>query len=483
MSVGSYRLDPLDRSTIGPFGRREQIVMAACVFGFLLCAVGSVGALAGLAFIGVGLVVCVPIGDESLIARLPVWSGWVLKGRRRRHWVRTLHLTTGAAPAATDPVLPDWLGGLSLLAHPDDGWAAIHDKPSASVTALLQIAGRGFTNLAKDQMDMLLSGWGSVFSCVPADDGLVRLCWSDIARRMPVVDHVEWAAANGAGHDPLQQYLEFAGDQTPMRHDLVLSVTITAGPVKTVEQQHSVLGKLATVVREVIDALDEAQLDAHGPLSGGEIAYLIRAGLVPTSVEPTSARVPGSLVQRLGLMPIEACGPMQSTTSAKQVDVDDVTHRAFWIEKWPEQSQQADWFDKLISADVRGAAQRIVTVVVEPVRVERALSELQQAANQHGADAANAGGGGLTKWNSFKQRKAQAVRDREHELANGADAVAYAGFVLLTVEHGDDLARASKAFERSCTRQRVRVRPLWKRMELGVSAALPLGLGLSREPF
>jgi hypothetical protein len=61
--------------------------------------------------------------------------------------------------------------------------------------------------------------------------------------------------------------------------------------------------------------------------------------------------------------------------------------------------------------------------------------------------------------------------------------VAYTALVTVTVGDPDELNRAAQAMRRRCERHRVMLRPLWGRMDVGVAAALPLGLGLSREPF
>jgi hypothetical protein len=55
--------------------------------------------------------------------------------------------------------------------------------------------------------------------------------------------------------------------------------------------------------------------------------------------------------------------------------------------------------------------------------------------------------------------------------------------VTVTVADLADLQRAAHSVVRRFRRRRVLLRPLWGRMDLGVAAALPLGLGLSREPF
>ena len=65
-----------------------------------------------------------------------------------------------------------------------------------------------------------------------------------------------------------------------------------------------------SAVEIVNDALREAHMRAAGPLPAGEIGYLLRSGLDPTSVDPAGGVRSGSLVQRLGLVPAPAAGPM-----------------------------------------------------------------------------------------------------------------------------------------------------------------------------
>ena len=127
-----------------------------------------------------------------------------------------------------------------------------------------------------------------------------------------------------------------------------------------------------------------------------------------------------------------------------------------------------------------------MTVIVEPVDDDKALAELRSAAARHGGEQ-EAARQGRARWDPFKARRASAVSARESEVANGATAVGYAGLVVVTVAGGAEdsalMQRCSKAVERRFRNRRVLLRPLWGRMELGLAAALPLGLGLSREPF
>ena len=149
----------------------------------------------------------------------------------------------------------------------------------------------------------------------------------------------------------------------------------------------------------------------------------------------------------------------------------------------PEQLQPADWFEPLLGGDdLPEVTQRIFTLVVEPIDDDKALSELRHAASRHGGEQV-AARQGRTRWDPFKARKADAASAREIEVAHGAGAVGYAAVVCVTVADPGQLDRASKAVQRRFRRRRVLLRALWGRMELGLAAALPLGLGLSREPF
>ena len=196
-----YRLDLLDRGLVGRLGRRQLVILGVGATCWLLASISGAGFVPGVITFGASWVVSVPrFGGQVIAEWLPIWCGWTLRGRWSRHWVRPLHLTS-AGLVDDAPSLPPWLGGLRILAHPTEKWAAIHDAPAQTLTVHLQICGTGFTTLSADQMSMLLTGWGSVFQAVPADDGVVRITWSDIARRMPLVGHQEWVDTHGA--DPV----------------------------------------------------------------------------------------------------------------------------------------------------------------------------------------------------------------------------------------------------------------------------------------
>lgn len=478
----TYRLDPLDRGFLGPLTKRQVAVVAVGGLMWVLFGLAGGMMIVGIAPLGVAVLLAIPpLAGQPIVEWIPVWFGWLCRGRWARRWVRPLHLTTGG-PLRSQPSLPPWLGGLRIVAHPVDHWAAIHDTASKTLTAHLQIAGASFSTLSADQMQLLLAGWGQVFSAAPASDGLERITWSDIARKVPNVAHDDWAAglrARDAGQD---RYREFVAATEHVRHDLVFTVTMRAPAFKSGDGQRAAMDQLRSTVTLVLDALGDARLEAHGPLSSGEIAYLMRLGLDPTGVDPPGGARPGSLVHTLGHVPVGAAGPMYAETSTGHVAVDGVVHQTFWVESWPEREQPADWFEPVLGAGVDGVVQRVFTVVHEPLSEAKAVREINTAAARHGGEQ-EAASEGRTRWTAFKARRSNAVAERERELAEGHVPVAFVGLVTLTVENVDDMKRVAEGLKRRSSRHRVLLRSLWGRMDIGYAASLPIGLGLAREPF
>ena len=483
MTSTSYRLDPLDRGFVGPLTRRQVVVLGAGLVLWMLFSLVLDAVVAGCVVMAVTALVSVPpFAGQPIINWLPVWCGWMFRGRWARRWVRPLHLVTGG-PLSKGPSLPPWLGGLRIIAHPDEQWAAIHDTSGKTITAHLQVAGSGFTCLSPDQMDFLLSGWGQVFGAVAADDGLVRVTWSDVARGVPLVGHDEWAAGLRASDGNLAAYRRFVATQQPLRHDLIVTISIQVTSLRHAEVQVEAMERLRAAVTIVTDALSDAKLAVHGPLTSGEVAYLMRLGLDPTGVEPPGGMRPGSLVHTLGHVPVGAAGPMYVNCSLNDVRIDASTHRTLWVESWPERRQAADWFDPILACDLdETIEQRVFTLVIEPISEIKAVNELRHAAARHGGDH-QAAAEGRSRFDAFKRRKADAVDEREHELADGHVPVAYVGLVTITTAQPDGLDRATRALKRRCARHRVFLRELWGRMDVGYAAGLPIGLGLSREPF
>ena len=176
---------------------------------------------------------------------------------------------------------------------------------------------------------------------------------------------------------------------------------------------------------------------------------------VSGSTRPGSSRpagcVPGRSCTRLGHVPVGAAGPMLADAAANHVAVDSVVHRTFWVESWPERRQAGG----LVRTGARRrprrvVVQRVFTLVVEPLSDAKAVSEIapRRRPPRRRAPSRRRGPHPLGR---VQGRRAAAVDEREHELADGHVPVAYAGFVTITVSEPRRAATGrARAIQRRC---------------------------------
>ena len=318
LAAGDYRLDPLDRGVIGtadpPPARRARRGRRGVA--------AAVGRRAGHAR---SRRPCSPSPRWSRYRRSPgsrsstgcrCGPAGSAAAAGHRRWVRPLHLTTAGSPS-TQPALPPWLGGLRIVAHPTDGWAAIHDQAAKTLTAHLQIAGTGFTTLAPDQMERLLSGWGAVFG-VPPTKGCVASPGPTSPGRCRSSATTSGSTAQPSPSTRHRRVPGVRRRADPMRHDLIFTVTLHVGSMRGADAQQR--GDRPAALGGDDRARRPRATPACVPPGRSRPARsptCCALGLDPTGVEPAGGIRPGSLVQRLGLVPAPAAGPMRATVVAQ----------------------------------------------------------------------------------------------------------------------------------------------------------------------
>jgi hypothetical protein len=335
---------------------------------------------------------------------------------------------------------------------------------------VLACSGRGFGLRTDSEIDWLLNGWGNVFDTPATGVPPVRICWSLISRPTRPVGHARWADGRGGS-----EYTEYVDGFNSVEHQIVVTVTIATGKKNTDVGWQQTFDHLASATTTVTAALDDAGLD-HQVCGAGSIARLVRDGLDPTT---TIGAASGSLVHRLGLIPVGEAGPMFTELTADHVRVDGAVHRTLWVSSWPEQTQHADWFTTITAGELDDAMQRIITVIVEPIATARAMAEVGRDITRHGADAA-AAAEGRGRIDARARIKATAAHHRDSELAAGYSAVAYAGFVTITAASEVGLGEACAQVVNRFGRTRIELRPLWGRMGQALAAGMPFGCGIAR---
>ena len=475
-----FRLDPLDRGVLFGFTRRQVVVLAVAIVAFLASTITRRHQLpTGITAAVLVAAAVAPVGGVSLVDWVPIWAGWLTT--RPRRWSRPLHLlTVGANP--NQPPLPSWLAGLTLVTHPDEAWGGVQDVSVGALTVVHPIAGSGFTTRDAAGMGLGLDGWAQLYTSVAAaGEDVARVCWTDIARPVPLDGHADWATRQ-PGHTTAAgvEYAAFVAGHTVMRHDQLVAVTLHTGSGRGGDRARLGFERHAQLTSMVRETLAAGGIETNGPAGVDEIAWLLRTGLDPASTPPAPhGTTAGCLVQRLGLVPISTAGPMRVEVARDHVTVDAVWHRSWWVEQWPTRELPADWFDPLLTTIPAGCRQRLFTVIVEPQPVDTATRELARAAASHGGDRI-AASEGRARWDPWKQQRAEAVNAREREVQAGHTPLAYAAIITVTADTAAGLEVAGRDFERLATRHKVQVRRLWGRMHLGLAASLPLGIGLSR---
>jgi len=475
-----YRFDPLDKSVLLGLGWTQVCVIGAAAV------VWFVAVLARWPIIPVSVVfglmaacAVAPVAGQPVCSWVPVVLGWVGRPGRARRWYRPLHLLSGSEPDGQPP-LPPWLAGLSLIEAPQ-GWGAIRDRAEKSLTAVVPIAGDGFLTRPAHEQDSLLAAWGAVFTAFSGASGVkvTRVCWSDVAHAVAPEGNLAWLDERPETGNGAEAYRAWVAGRRVARHDQLLSFTVVAEQ-RTKAQADAAMDGLAAAVESLTDALGEARLRTDGPLSVGEIGFLLRNGLDPVTASAAPRRH-GALSERLGTVPLSEAGPMTTKVAANHVEVDGSFHRVFWVAGWPERAQQADWLEPLLATDDDKAAvaHRALTVIIEPVPDEKAFRQVAHADVRLGSDAMARSEGGR-RTGARDTRKHHAVLEREQDLVSGAAGLSYAGLVTLSAPTLEELDRAGRTYERRCFTRRVTLRQLWGRQDLGLAAGLPLGLGLSR---
>ena len=126
-------------------------------------------------------------------------------------------------------------------------------------------------------------------------------------------------------------------------------------------------------------------------------------------------------------------------------------------------------------------------MIVEPVDDDKALAELRSAAARHGGEqeAARRGPHPLGPVQGPQGSAPSRHANTRSPTARPPSATPGSSWSPSPTAPGQrpDAALRKAVAAPLPQRGRVLLRPLWGRMELGFAAALPLGLGLSREPF
>jgi hypothetical protein len=368
-------------------------------------------------------------------------SGDVRPGARHRY-----HGRPGA------PILP---GGTELVEHdPGPGstpFGVVRDRPGSTWVAVLPVRGRSFCLLDPDEQLQRLDAWRTVLAALARPGSPVsRLQWVQRSgpaggRDRPHPPGV--AAGTGclgeeAAESARRSYRQLVDAVTPtaQRHDTWLALGVGRDRRAGGRSGPEVL---AREVRFLGGQLRQAGLEPGAPLGRGALGELLGAGAMAVRESWSELQVDGSL------------------------------HATYWVAEWPRVEVGPDFLVPLLM----GGGRRSVSLVMTPVAPDRALREVRSARTADAADAQLRSRAGFLS-SARRDREAEGVARREHELADGHAEYRFSAYVSVAADDGDGLAAACAELEQAGQAARLELRRLYGRQADAYTWTLPLGRGL-----
>ncbi|MGN6760124.1 MAG: SCO6880 family protein, partial [Leifsonia sp.] len=125
--------------------------------------------------------------------------------------------------------------------------------------------------------------------------------------------------------------------------------------------------------------------------------------------------------------------------------VDQSWHQTFWIAEWPRTDVHTGFLEPLLYA---GDATRCITLQVRPVPIHKALGEVNRAQSDM-ETAADIRLRLHSRVTLSHQREMEALNAREEDLVDGFGDVKIRGFITISAETEDALARARTEIEQA----------------------------------
>ncbi|WP_313540234.1 PrgI family protein [Leifsonia aquatica] len=153
--------------------------------------------------------------------------------------------------------------------------------------------------------------------------------------------------------------------------------------------------------------------------------------------------------------------------------VDESWHQTFWVAEWPRTDVRTGFLEPLLYA---GDATRVITLQVRPIPTHKALAQLNRAQSDM-ETAATIRLKLQSRIPLTHLREEQDLADREHDLVDGFGDVQYRGFITISAESKDGLAKARTDIEQASHPARLVLASMSGQQAAGfVTAALPVPL-------
>jgi len=474
----------------------------------ILAAIG-VGAVALTMTLGAPLVVLVVV----VVVMLPVWAlaltTWKGESQllrlarlvryllrkttgqtqyRRNPWriFPTTRRATGdtrPAPVVVEtPPLPGALGDVAVVQVPGGG-AFVHNAKAGLVSVSCTIQSSAWRLRDKSDQVSAYDGIVDWFGGLDSMQGLVDASCRIRVDRASSTELGDYVAARDAeqlatGLFSLTPALEreyneliSIGAQRAMSFTNTVTLTFDTRALGAAIKVHggglAGLGELMTSrVRQLHDACGEARVDFDTWLDAPGIIEAFGVAFDPIGAGLRRERNPHEVTPDLPVMGIEE--------TFESIRIDQSVHRTLWITEWPRMDSKVGFLEPLLYT---GLSPRVLTLQLRPVPIAKALTRVnQEQSKREMHEAVNLK---LRKRTTRQEvREQEDLDQREEDLVDGFSDVQLRGFVTITGDSDEDLARAESEIEQAQHKARVKLASMWGQQAAAfVTAVIPAPTG------
>jgi len=473
-----------DRYVLGPrsergllAGRRARdVVVLAMAGGAAVLALrrmgGAWGLLGALVFLSLGtMAVALRVAGRPALEWLPVLSMWAARRISGRRVLETPATRASLWPPEIEDVAESSgvLRGISLVAVEDVRAGALGllvDRAQGVQVAVLELESLSLALADPIDRHARVRAWGRLLAAVSQESAISRLQW--LVRVLPSsLQHLP--APPGTGPQAASEsYRKLLEERAPScwRRQALLAVVVRARPSGRVGSRGGeIIRSLAVVRRELENAgfgvsavLGARSLAASMRCAWAEEAWCRRHSAGRQGDDNSASAWPW---------------PQVLEESWDACRVDGTWHAVYWVAEWPRRPVKPDFLTPLVMARCR----RTISVVMEPVPRLRALRQAERARTDRLADDELRRRSGFTMSTRLR-RQAEALAQRERELADGHAQYRFAAYVSVAAGDSRELAEECSDLEAAAARAQIELVRCYGDTASAFSWTLPLGRGL-----
>lgn len=405
---------------------------------------------------------------------------------RRDVWLRvtvaSLHVGHAQAQAATPVVmsrflLPGALGDVQIIQIPGAG-AFVYNARGRLASVTVQVGSRAWALRDKGAQEAAYDGFVEWLSSLENLPGLRETTIRIRVDRASSTELRDYLIARDRDFDPQvsaelrQEYwtLTQAASKRSMGFTNYITLTFDTAALNTaIRDAGKGLTGLAAVLKERVagieTSMEHARVTPAGWLTSEELDTLLAVSADPSAAarrEHDSA--PG----------LQPSPPVMGIDEGwDSLRVDESWHQTFWVAEWPRTDVRTGFLEPLLYA---GDATRVITLQVRPVPTHKALAQLNRAQSDM-ETAATIRLKLQSRIPLTHMREEEDLAIREHDLVDGFGDVQYRGFITISAESKDGLAKARTDIEQASHPARLVLASMSGQQAAGfVTAALPVPL-------